>query len=303
MHEWLPTHWWVSFGELLRDPIAWDALGRGLLTAGRLRPGLTGSPRGRGSPARTSRADAGTGSAAAGSRRHLVVVAAGSALQVARLPRRGRTPAPFPRTGAGLSVHAGLTAAAVPQESSGRLDVGRGAVGDRLPGGLEPDRTDQDVVCRAQTDADAVFDAGRLNDRAGSATKQSLTDATPNISSSMRCRASRLGASQMQIARLTSSCVTLPRRSKPGGNSGDLSTVTESQAARSRIVCTTPRCMTPSSTFVDVVDGDHDTALPPSSEGPPTVRHTNLAMTMKICASATSEASCEALRRPGESLT
>jgi hypothetical protein len=96
MHEWLPTHWWVSFGELLRDPIAWDALGRGLLTAGRLRPGLTGSPRGRGSPARTSRADAGTGSAAAGSRRHLVVVAAGSALQVARLPRRGRTPAPFP---------------------------------------------------------------------------------------------------------------------------------------------------------------------------------------------------------------
>jgi ABC-2 type transport system permease protein len=34
LHEWLPTHWWVAFGEVLRDPIAWDALGRGLLTAG-----------------------------------------------------------------------------------------------------------------------------------------------------------------------------------------------------------------------------------------------------------------------------
>jgi ABC-2 type transport system permease protein len=34
LHEWLPTHWWMSFGEVLRDPIAWDALGRGLLTAG-----------------------------------------------------------------------------------------------------------------------------------------------------------------------------------------------------------------------------------------------------------------------------
>ncbi len=33
LHEWLPTHWWASFGEVLRDPIAWDALGRGLLTA------------------------------------------------------------------------------------------------------------------------------------------------------------------------------------------------------------------------------------------------------------------------------
>jgi ABC-2 type transport system permease protein len=34
LHEWLPTHWWMSFGEVLRDPIAWDALGRGVLTAG-----------------------------------------------------------------------------------------------------------------------------------------------------------------------------------------------------------------------------------------------------------------------------
>jgi ABC-2 type transport system permease protein len=34
LHEWLPTHWWMSFGEVLRDPIAWDALGRGMLTAG-----------------------------------------------------------------------------------------------------------------------------------------------------------------------------------------------------------------------------------------------------------------------------
>jgi ABC-2 type transport system permease protein len=33
LHEWLPTHWWASYGEVLRDPIAWDALGRGLLTA------------------------------------------------------------------------------------------------------------------------------------------------------------------------------------------------------------------------------------------------------------------------------
>ena len=78
-----------------------------------------------------------------------------------------------------------------------------------------------DTSSLAQTDAGAVFDAGRLTDRAGSATKQSFTDAAPNMSSSMRCRASRLGASHMQIARLTSSCDTLPRSSKPGGNSKD----------------------------------------------------------------------------------
>jgi ABC-2 type transport system permease protein len=33
LHEWLPTHWWVSFGDVLRDPIAWADLTRGLLTA------------------------------------------------------------------------------------------------------------------------------------------------------------------------------------------------------------------------------------------------------------------------------
>jgi hypothetical protein len=97
-----------------------------------------------------------------------------------------------------------------------------------------------------QADAVSVV-AGRLADRAGSATKQSLTAAPPNMSSSMRCKASTLGASHMQIARLTSSCVTLPRSSKPGGNSKDSAITTESHAARSRIVCTTPRCMTPSS--------------------------------------------------------
>jgi ABC-2 type transport system permease protein len=33
LHEWLPTHWWMSFGDVLRDPIAWDGITRGLLTA------------------------------------------------------------------------------------------------------------------------------------------------------------------------------------------------------------------------------------------------------------------------------
>ncbi len=33
LHEWLPTHWWMSFGDLLRDPIAWGDITRGLLTA------------------------------------------------------------------------------------------------------------------------------------------------------------------------------------------------------------------------------------------------------------------------------
>lgn len=33
LHEWLPTHWWTSFGDILRDPIAWDDMTRGLLTA------------------------------------------------------------------------------------------------------------------------------------------------------------------------------------------------------------------------------------------------------------------------------
>jgi ABC-2 type transport system permease protein len=33
VHEWLPTHWWMSFGDVLRDPISWDDMTRGLLTA------------------------------------------------------------------------------------------------------------------------------------------------------------------------------------------------------------------------------------------------------------------------------
>jgi ABC-2 type transport system permease protein len=33
LHEWLPTHWWVSFGDVLRDPIVWSDMVRGLLTA------------------------------------------------------------------------------------------------------------------------------------------------------------------------------------------------------------------------------------------------------------------------------
>jgi ABC-2 type transport system permease protein len=34
LHPYLLTHWWMSFGDLLRAPIATDALGRGLLSAG-----------------------------------------------------------------------------------------------------------------------------------------------------------------------------------------------------------------------------------------------------------------------------
>jgi ABC-2 type transport system permease protein len=33
LHVWLPTHWWMSFGDVLRDPIVWGDLTRGLLTA------------------------------------------------------------------------------------------------------------------------------------------------------------------------------------------------------------------------------------------------------------------------------
>jgi ABC-2 type transport system permease protein len=33
LHPWLLTHWWTSFGDLLRDPITTDNLQRGLLTA------------------------------------------------------------------------------------------------------------------------------------------------------------------------------------------------------------------------------------------------------------------------------
>jgi ABC-2 type transport system permease protein len=33
MHEWLPTHWWMSFGDFLRSPVAWSDVTRGLLTS------------------------------------------------------------------------------------------------------------------------------------------------------------------------------------------------------------------------------------------------------------------------------
>jgi ABC-2 type transport system permease protein len=33
LHPWLLTHWWTAFGDLLRDPMAFENIGRGLLTA------------------------------------------------------------------------------------------------------------------------------------------------------------------------------------------------------------------------------------------------------------------------------
>jgi ABC-2 type transport system permease protein len=33
LQDWLPTHWWMSFGDLFRSPIAWSGMTRGLLTA------------------------------------------------------------------------------------------------------------------------------------------------------------------------------------------------------------------------------------------------------------------------------
>lgn len=33
LHPWLLTHWWTAFGDLIRDPMAFDSIGRGLLTA------------------------------------------------------------------------------------------------------------------------------------------------------------------------------------------------------------------------------------------------------------------------------
>lgn len=33
LHPWLLTHWWMAFGDLLRDPMAFDNVQRGLLTA------------------------------------------------------------------------------------------------------------------------------------------------------------------------------------------------------------------------------------------------------------------------------
>lgn len=33
LHTYLPTHWWMSFGDVFRDPIAWDGLVHGTVTA------------------------------------------------------------------------------------------------------------------------------------------------------------------------------------------------------------------------------------------------------------------------------
>ena len=33
LHPWLLTHWWTSFADLLRDPIATESIERGLITA------------------------------------------------------------------------------------------------------------------------------------------------------------------------------------------------------------------------------------------------------------------------------
>ncbi len=33
LHPYLLTHWWTSFGDLLRDPISTDSISRGLITA------------------------------------------------------------------------------------------------------------------------------------------------------------------------------------------------------------------------------------------------------------------------------
>lgn len=33
LHPWLLTHWWTAFGDLLRDPMAFENISRGLLTA------------------------------------------------------------------------------------------------------------------------------------------------------------------------------------------------------------------------------------------------------------------------------
>jgi ABC-2 type transport system permease protein len=33
LHPYLLTHWWTSFGDLLRDPVEWSGIGRGLFSA------------------------------------------------------------------------------------------------------------------------------------------------------------------------------------------------------------------------------------------------------------------------------
>ena len=40
LHPWLFSHYWLDFGDLLRDPIAADGSVRGLLGDGRVRAGL-----------------------------------------------------------------------------------------------------------------------------------------------------------------------------------------------------------------------------------------------------------------------
>jgi hypothetical protein len=123
--------------------------------------------------------------------------------------------------------------------SSAWLDVGSSA-STNLRGMTERPRAEGGGPL-GQTDA-PVRGAGRASERVGSATKQSFTAAAPSMSSSMLCRNSKLGASQMQMARLTSSWVTLPRSTTSDGNSSSAPTAV-SQASRSRIVWITPTCM------------------------------------------------------------
>nr|MBA3251211.1 ABC transporter permease [Geodermatophilaceae bacterium] len=33
IHEYLPTHYWLAFGDLLRDPISTEQVSRGMLSA------------------------------------------------------------------------------------------------------------------------------------------------------------------------------------------------------------------------------------------------------------------------------
>ena len=49
LHPYLLTHYWLDFGDLLRDPVAFDALRPGLLSAGAYIADLPDRPPGRGS--------------------------------------------------------------------------------------------------------------------------------------------------------------------------------------------------------------------------------------------------------------
>jgi ABC-2 type transport system permease protein len=33
LHSYLPTHWWLAFGDLLREPVMWDGIRSGLVSA------------------------------------------------------------------------------------------------------------------------------------------------------------------------------------------------------------------------------------------------------------------------------